>query len=190
VLKGRGEFLSQFPSLGLEEIQCRLADPADPSTFERCKLDFSERETNREAYALHRDLLRLRREDTVFSAQRHGGVDGAVLASAAFVLRFFGEGGDDRLLVVNFGRDLHFNPAPEPLLSPPENMRWEILWSSEYPGYGGLGTPPPDERDNWRIPGRTAIALIPKKAEPRPAGGHAHDKKPPKAPPKREEKKV
>jgi maltooligosyltrehalose trehalohydrolase len=190
VMKGRGEFLSQFPSLGLEEVQCRLADPSDPWTFERCKLDFSERETNREAYALHRDLLKLRREDRVFSAQRPRGVDGAVLASAAFVLRFFGEGGDDRLLVVNFGRDLHFDPAPEPLLAPPEDMRWEILWSSEHPRYGGLGTPPPDERDNWRIPSQTAIALIPKSAGPGSARGDDHDGKPPKAPPNQEEKKV
>ncbi|MFP5262177.1 MAG: malto-oligosyltrehalose trehalohydrolase [Blastocatellia bacterium] len=188
VMKGRKEFLSQFPSLDHEEVQCRLADPSDPRTFERCKLDFSEREANREAYALHRDLLRLRREDRVFSAQRPRGIDGAVLAAAAFVLRFFGEGGDDRLLVVNFGRDLHFDPAPEPLLAPPEDMRWEILWSSERPRYGGLGTPTPDERDDWRIPGHAAIALIPKKAESSSARGDGRDRKPPKAPPNQEEK--
>jgi maltooligosyltrehalose trehalohydrolase len=190
VQNGRGEFLAQFPSLGLEEIQCRLAEPADRSTFERCKLDFSERETHREAYALHRDLLKLRREDKVFSAQRPRGVDGAVLASEAFVLRYFGEDGDDRLLVVNFGHDLHFNPAPEPLLAPPENMRWEILWSSEAPRYGGLGTPPLDKRDNWRIPGRAAVALIPKKTGARSGAGRVHTTGPLKTPSKQEEKKA
>jgi maltooligosyltrehalose trehalohydrolase len=194
VRNGRAEFLAQFPSLGLEEIQCRLADPADRSTFERCKLDFSERETHAEAYALHRDLLKLRREDKVFGAQRPRGVDGAVLATEAFALRFFGEDGDDRLLVVNFGRDLHFNPAPEPLLAPPENMRWETLWSSETPRYGGLGTPPLDEEDNWRIPGRAAVALAPKGDGTRSAASRAHPTGMTKtlttAPREQEEKKV
>src|SRR5262249_27459404 len=62
VRKGRAEFLSQFRSLATPEAQGCLPDPADPQTFARCKLDFTERETNREVYDLHRDLLRLRRE--------------------------------------------------------------------------------------------------------------------------------
>jgi maltooligosyltrehalose trehalohydrolase len=174
VKRGREEFLAQFPSLELEEVRCRLADPADPATFERCKLDLSERQSHAESYRLHRDLLKLRREDKVFSAQRPRGLDGAVLAPQAFILRFFGDDSDDRLLVINFGRDLHFNPAPEPLLAPPFNMGWETLWSSETPRYGGLGTPPLDEEDNWRIPGQAAVALTPKKAEPRKESDRAH----------------
>ena len=85
----------------------------------RSKLDLAERQRHAGMYALHRDLLRLRREEPVFRAQRRGGMDGAVLAPEAFVLRFFGTHHDDRLLVVNLGRDLHLNPAPEPLLAPP-----------------------------------------------------------------------
>ncbi|HEX8185818.1 MAG TPA: DUF3459 domain-containing protein, partial [Blastocatellia bacterium] len=168
VEEGRAEFLAQFPSLAIEEIQCRLALPADRATFERCKLDLSERQSHAESYALHKDLLKLRREDKVFSAQRRRAVDGAVLSSLAFVLRFFGEQGDDRLLVVNFGRNLHFNPAPEPLLAPPENMMWATLWSSENPRYGGLGTPPLDGESNWQIPGKAAVALIPEKVKASP----------------------
>ena len=68
--------------------------------------------------------------DPVFGRQRIGAVDGAVLGPDAFVLRYFGDNGDDRLLVVNYGRDLHLNPAPEPLLAPPEDSLWSILWSS------------------------------------------------------------
>jgi maltooligosyltrehalose trehalohydrolase len=45
------------------EAQARLADPRDPETFERCKLDLRERESHAEAYALHRDLLALRKAD-------------------------------------------------------------------------------------------------------------------------------
>ena len=43
-----------------------------------------------EALALHRDLLRLRRDDpTIRAGQRPGAVDGAVLGPEALVLRWF-----------------------------------------------------------------------------------------------------
>jgi maltooligosyltrehalose trehalohydrolase len=163
--EGRVKFLTQFRSLDTSEMLVCLADPADPSTFERCKLDFSERERNRRSYDLHRDLLRLRREDVVFSAQTPGGVDGAVLAEECLLLRFFGEEGDDRLLLVNFGADLHLDPAPEPLLAPPDGTTWQTVWSSEDPRYGGNGMPPLDSEDNWRIPGHAAVALRPTSME-------------------------
>ena len=107
------------------------------------------------------DLLKLRRADPAFRAQRPRGVDGAVLGPGAFVLRYFGDGGDDRLLVVNVGRDLHLDPAPEPLLAPPEGKAWAVLWSSEDPRYGGCGTAPPDTEEGWRIPGEAALVLAP-----------------------------
>ncbi|MGA7801567.1 MAG: DUF3459 domain-containing protein, partial [Gammaproteobacteria bacterium] len=157
--QGRAKFLAQFRSLATSEMLPYLVDPANPATFERCKLDFSERERNRNIYHLHRDLLRLRREDPVFSAQTPGGLDGAVLGEECLLLRFFGEGGDDRLLLVNFGADLQLDPAPEPLLAPPDGMTWQTLWSSEDPRYGGTGTSPLDSEDNWRIPGHAAVAL-------------------------------
>jgi maltooligosyltrehalose trehalohydrolase len=112
-------------------------------------------------YVLHRDLLRLRREEPVFRAQNCGGMDGAVLATEALVLRFFGTHHDDRLLVVNLGRDLHLNPAPEPLLAPPAGRGWVTLWSSEDPRYGGSGTPSLEDEQNWHLPGRVAVVLRP-----------------------------
>jgi maltooligosyltrehalose trehalohydrolase len=164
VRKGRAEFLTQFPSAASAEVQERLHDPADAAAFQRCKLDHAERERNAAAYALHRDLIRLRREDPVFSAQRPRGVDGAVLGERAFVLRFFGEDGDDRLLLVNLGTALRLEPAPEPLLAPPERKRWGVLWSSSSPKYGGQGTPPLDEAGAWRVPGEAAVVLAPAEA--------------------------
>jgi maltooligosyltrehalose trehalohydrolase len=142
-----------------------LTDPGDPDLFRQSKLDISERQRHEVIYGLHRDLLKLRREESVFRAQRPRGLDGAVLGPEALVLRFFGEDGDDRLVVVNFGLDLRLDPAPEPLLAPPESMRWEIIWSSENPKYGGSGTPPMDTFDNWYIPGHAAVVLGPRKPE-------------------------
>ena len=165
VREGRARFLSQFPSLATLEMRALLADPASPSTFERCKLNLNERHTHAPVYQMHKDLLRLRRDDPVFRAQRPGGLDGAVLAEEAFVLRFFGGEHGDRLLVVNFGRDLHLDPAPEPLLAPPEGCRWCMLWSSEDPRYGGGGTEAPDTDWNRRIPGHAALVLVSEHAE-------------------------
>jgi maltooligosyltrehalose trehalohydrolase len=159
VRKGRAEFISQFSCIASPEVQQLLADPADPKTFERCRLDFAERELHAEAYALHKDLLKLRREDPVFRSQR-AGVDGAVLGPEALVLRFFGDDGDDRLLLVNLGRDLPLRPAPEPLLAPPEGQRWRTLWSSEQPRYGGAGSAPAETDKGWCLPGHAAMVLI------------------------------
>jgi maltooligosyltrehalose trehalohydrolase len=92
-------------------------------------------------------------------------VDGAVLAEETILLRYFGGNGDDRLLLVNLGRDLHLDPAPEPLLAPPEGKIWELLWSSENPRYGGPGTPPVYSEENWRIPGNAAVVLCAAKDE-------------------------
>jgi maltooligosyltrehalose trehalohydrolase len=162
VRRGRAESLKQFRSAALPEIQSRLARPDDPETFARCKLDFAERDKHKPVYDLHRDLLRLRREQAVFRAQRPRGVDGAVLGAEVFVLRYFAEDGQDLLLVVNLGRDLHLDPAPEPLLAPPAGKVWDLLWSSEDPRYGGSGTPPLDTEENWRIPGQAAVVLQPR----------------------------
>jgi maltooligosyltrehalose trehalohydrolase len=127
-------------------------------------LDHSERETHREILDLHRDLLKLRREEPAFRAQRRHGVDGAVLSPEAFVLRFFGgqdDAGEQRLLLVNLGIDCHLDPAPEPLLAPPADCEWITQWSSEDPKYGGIGTPALDTDQNWQIPGHAAVLLKP-----------------------------
>jgi maltooligosyltrehalose trehalohydrolase len=144
-------------------IQSCLPDPADPKTFERCKLDFSERERHREAYDLHRDLLKLRREDPAFRAQRPRGLDGAVLGPHALLLRYFVEGGGDRLLLVNLGRDLDLKPGPEPLLAPPEDCSWEVAWFSESPRYGGSGMAPVERERNFHLQGEAAVVLVPQR---------------------------
>jgi maltooligosyltrehalose trehalohydrolase len=75
------------------------------------------------------------------------------------LLRFFGEAGDDRLLLVNLGRDIERRSIPDPLVAPPERREWQLLWSSEDPAYGGGGTPPIETRARWRLPGHAAVVL-------------------------------
>jgi maltooligosyltrehalose trehalohydrolase len=163
VKKGRTEFLTQFRALVQPEAQALVPDPGDPATFERCKLDIAERKTHTAAYALHRDLLKLRKSEPAFQAQRPRGVDGAVLGENAFVLRFFADRfEDERLLVVNLGRDFHMTVAPEPLLAPLEGMFWGVLWSSEDVRYGGGGITQVDTDANWWLPGEAAVVLAPR----------------------------
>jgi maltooligosyltrehalose trehalohydrolase len=167
VQKGRFEFLSQFRSIAADTaMQCYLPDPAAPETFVASKLDPAERARNQELIALHRDLLALRREDPIFAAQAAGRIEGAVLGPEAFVLRYYGEHDDSRLLLVNLGRDLFPNPLSEPLLAPPPGKCWMRLWYSEHPRYGGCGAPPLSANDYWRIPGHAAIVLRPGDEEP------------------------
>ncbi len=161
VRAGRSEFLQQWRSLATGQL--KFEDPCSRETFEKCKLDLTEREKHAETYALHRDLLKLRKNEMVFSRQDRQ-FDGAILGPEAFVVRFFSEGyREDRLLVVNLGQDLHLNPAPEPLLGPPENTEWEVQWSTEDSRYGGNGTPPLDSERNWIIPAHAGVVLRPAK---------------------------
>ncbi len=162
VLNGRIEFLEQWRSLRLPEMTQCIEDPAAFSTFEHSKLSHTEVEQHQQIYALHRDLLQLRREDPVISRQGEDGFDGAVLSQNCFVLRFFSPGFErDRLLVVNLGIDLELNPSPEPLLAPPPHCAWTKLWSSDDPMYGGCGTAALDSDENWKIPGQAAVVLHP-----------------------------
>src|SRR5437773_3759570 len=52
IRKGRAELLAPFLSLTEEETLTTVPAPDDPEVFARCKLDFSEREKNRQLYDL------------------------------------------------------------------------------------------------------------------------------------------
>jgi maltooligosyltrehalose trehalohydrolase len=162
VREGRATFLSQFPSIVAYQADATLDDPADPRTYERCKLNPAERIEHVEARALHHDLLRLRREIRAFRATSRHHLDGAVLSPAACLFRFFTEGhADDRLLIVNLGADLHRGSFAEPLIAPPSNAAWRVEWSSEDPRYGGGGTAPLQREGRWHVPAESAVVLSP-----------------------------
>src|SRR6059058_2411624 len=161
IRNGRAEWLAPFLSLTKKEALTTLPAPDDPKVFARCKLDFSEREKNHQVYNLHLDLLKLRREDSRFRQQIPGGVDGAVLGPASFVLRYFSKTNDDRLLLVNFGERQVLHPASEPLLAPPLGCTWETLWTSESSRYGGAGSPITASPEQWMLPGEATEALRP-----------------------------
>jgi maltooligosyltrehalose trehalohydrolase len=178
VSAGRRQFLEQFPSSAGPASAELFSAPESEETFRRCKLDLSEREKNSTAYALHRDLIRLRRTDPVFSQPERGSCDGAVLSPTAFALRFFSEKGG-RLLLVNLGLDLALSPIPEPLLAAPEGCVWEMKFSTEEARYGGSGVAAMEFTERWRLPGHSAVLLAaatpPAGAQSQSHGTHPQD---------------
>ncbi len=165
VREGRWESLRQFPRIaGHDGRVISLPDPADESTFEACKLDWSKCHDDCQDLRLHRDLLRLRSEDPTFSKQDKNMIQGAVINADCLLIRWHNpqdeQGELDRLLLVNLGRDCHWSPSAEPLVAPAIHTHWQIKFSSEDPEYGGSGTALLNTT-NWHIPGHSAILLTP-----------------------------
>lgn len=164
VAAGRNEFLHQFPTLATPAMQPYLPRPDDISAFKQSKLIFEEREKNSEIYQLHKSLLKIRRENSVINGTDFSHIDGAVIAPSAFVLRYFSSSANnDRLLIINLGRDLLLSPIPEPLLAPHDDHDWTLDWSSELPQYGGHGACEISTQDEWLMPGLSAALLRPAK---------------------------
>jgi maltooligosyltrehalose trehalohydrolase len=164
--KDRRKFLEQFPSAAARQAQEQMARPAEPSTFERCKLDFSERQTHAPMYALHRDLLRLRREEPALKQRRTDRMHGSVLAERVLALRFLCDDGD-RLLVMNLGGDLELLPIAEPLVAPPAHVVWQTLFCSEDVKYGGSGFGSPWSAGKFMLPARSTLLFTVKDAPKR-----------------------
>jgi maltooligosyltrehalose trehalohydrolase len=165
IRKGRLEFLQQFPSINDPDLLMALPAPDDPETFSLSRLNWAERETNQPTLALHRDLLRIRRGDPAIAAAATRRVEGAVIGPRALALRYEGASGDGRLLIVNLGGDLDLTPIPEPLLAPPLDCEWRILWSSDAVEYGGLGQRPLQTSPAWQVPAESAVLLRPEPSE-------------------------
>ena len=150
VAEGRKKSLMNFPSVTDEAMQGRLPDPSEPATFAKSKLDWMDVERNSGMLALHHDLLRLRKSDPSFSQGSTRRIDGAVLNSTSFLVRYLTPQPDGhRLLLFNIGRDLPMDVIAEPLLAPPDGFRWVAAWSSEHPEYGGSGRRPADTDHFW-----------------------------------------
>ena len=95
-----------------------FADPGDPATFERCKLDFS-RARNARAHlpAPQRSSALAPRRSRLSNSVRRW--TAPCLATTPLCCDSLDAKPDDRLLLVNLGSDLRLELAPEPLLAPP-----------------------------------------------------------------------
>lgn len=158
IRKGRRTELAQFPRLATREVRKVIPAPDNPSTFVESKLKSEDKRNQSAIHRLFQDLIALRRKDPVFKKMQDIKIDGAVLGSDSFLIRYFGGEDGDRVILINFGPDHHFNPGPEPMLVAGQNQKFEVLWSSESLIYGGEGTPPINV-PYWKILGHSAIVL-------------------------------
>jgi maltooligosyltrehalose trehalohydrolase len=159
VQAGRATFLRQFPALASAEMQARLPDPSDPETFRRCRLDDDERTRESTSSRLYRDLLRIRRDDEVLSRVSTDAVrvESSAPTSSILLIRYIADQAH-RLLLVNL-RDDDLSPMNDPLFAPAPGQRWELLWTSEHPDYGGGGAIPLIDAGRWLIRGLAASLL-------------------------------
>ena len=160
---GRREFLRQFRAYADPSAQELVADPAAEATFMDSKLIWSEVDKHAHVVLFHRELLHIRASDPVISRQDVSLIEGATLSEYTFVLRWFDDQHGDRLLVVNFDRELPLAQASEPLLAPPGGALWRQTWSSDDPRYGGHGITQvvaAGGRGEWHLPAQSAVLLI------------------------------
>jgi len=158
VRRGRRGYLGQFPSAQAALGREAWPLPEGEAAFAASRVLPGERERKPLALAFHRELLRLRREDPVFS--REGvQLDGAVLGESSLALRFEGGEAGDRLVLVNLGAERALSPCPEPLLAPGPGRIWTLLLSSSDSRYGGTGACFPDGTSTITLPGKTTLAL-------------------------------
>jgi maltooligosyltrehalose trehalohydrolase len=167
VLAGRAQFMSQFRSVATATMQARLPNPCDQQTFACCQLDPRERDAAGPIYLLHRDLLRLRRDDPVIGQRGSTVVEGGQLSDDALLIRFLAPH-NTRLLVVNFAAELRRDSIAHPLVAPPRGCQWQTLWSSDDPRYAGPGSAALCQADGWVVPGESATLLAPVSEEHQP----------------------
>lgn len=157
VIDGRRDFLFQFLSIQTS-WKSSYKNPLEKETFLLSKIDWQEKQNkkNQKIYALHKDLIALRKQDTTFTTSEY--VDGAVLTSDVFLIRYFGL--RDRLILFNFGIDFSLSSIPEPLFAIHPTKKWELMLSTEDPKYGGQGTPSFKENEGkWVLPGHSALVF-------------------------------
>jgi maltooligosyltrehalose trehalohydrolase len=160
VREGRWRELRRFARIAADlSAEVLLPDPGDRQSFLDSHLDWSELDRNANDWRLHRDLLKLRREDPVLSRCDRQQLSGAVINPQALLLRWFADAGNDRLLLVNWGGDTRWKPAAEPLLAPPLARHWQRIFSSDDVRYRGQGTVLFDSRE-WFLPGHAALLLV------------------------------
>jgi maltooligosyltrehalose trehalohydrolase len=145
--------------MNTEEMRAALPKPGLVQTFEACKLSDEERHDDTPLRRLHRDLLRLRRDDIVLRdvGTPRVAVESSAPSAAVVLVRYITDA-HHRLLVVNCADD-YISHMNDPLLAPLPDRAWVQLWSSEASRYGGSGALSVLDSEPWIIPAGSALLL-------------------------------
>ncbi|HSJ05501.1 MAG TPA: malto-oligosyltrehalose trehalohydrolase [Longimicrobiales bacterium] len=152
VTRGRREEFRQFAEFADPELRARIPDPQAETTFERSRLDWTER--GREPHAgvlrLYRELIRLRRRHPALQARSLDAWDVTALSDGALALRRRGPG-EDLLLVANLRGALETQLGRG--VTAPVTGHWQVVLSTNEERFGGRGDPAGPGRE-----GRLALA--------------------------------
>ncbi len=135
VRKGRREEFTRF------DWQGDIPDPQDESTFLRARIAWDSRNAAPHKFllAFYKELLRLRREDAVFSLRNKKDLEAVALeAPKSLLLRRWGNV-QERVAIFNFERE------PCSLRVPVPNAKWERLLASADSRWGGPGSEVPKQ---------------------------------------------
>ena len=136
VTEGRRREFEDFPEFTDPGARSRIPDPQDVGTFERSKLDWSERERpeHAQSLALYTDLLRLRNTHRALGAAEETSIDAAAVDDATIAMRR--EAGSERFMVV-----VRLQGAGTSGLSHDEQVVPAVVWSSEDARYASDPAP-------------------------------------------------
>jgi maltooligosyltrehalose trehalohydrolase len=149
VTKGRREEFGRFPAFSDPALRERIPDPQAQATFERSRLDWSERarQPHGGVLALYREMLRLRRDHPAMQHRAREAWAVKAVSDGAIALRRKGPDGE-LLLVANLagslatdlgGLDTDLGGHPG---TAPGHGAWNIMLHTEQPRFGGSGGEP------------------------------------------------
>jgi maltooligosyltrehalose trehalohydrolase len=157
VTEGRRNEFAGFPAFRDPDRRARIPDPQADATFLRSRLDPAERERNMDIEQLYRDLLALRRDDSVLRVQDRARTSAATPTADTLAIHR-SNGVAYRMLLVNFGGQARLGREQLAADTLPAGS-WRLLWWSGDARYGGHGSAPAWEQDGITMPPRSALLL-------------------------------
>jgi len=167
VTEGRRQEFGKFSAFADPEVRERIPDPQAPETFERSKLDWSERDQMPHAgmLALHRALLHLRRTHPALRRRARGSFAVAAVGGNGLAMRRTGDDGSALLLLASFGGELEMDLAAADETRAPDGLAWDVHLATEEGRFGGemegdLVTLTPAGRLAMRGPGAVVLVSV------------------------------
>ncbi len=141
VTEGRREEFKHFSAFADESTRARIPDPQAERTFTDSKLRWHERERapHRGILELHRELLRMRREEPALRNPARAGFAVAALGDRTLAIRRSADSAEALIAVIHFGEALELDLGAATVTQPAPATRWAPAVWTEDERFGGAG---------------------------------------------------
>lgn len=158
VTHGRRAEFAAYKEFCEPEHAERIPDPQRESTFRASirEQDEAARSPGKEIQALYRELLRLRREDSVINRQDRHAIRVCCLSHDMLAVHLW-HGSAQRLLIVNFGAAARVRPSE--IAGAPESALWRSVINTGDPRFGGSGSRTEIRSGSLAVGPRSAVLL-------------------------------